>query len=226
MNVPSIRYCTFGLALVLASLSPSLAFASGETVSTGNLGDLPPGVTVKIFFSATVDAGLPATDNQVSVQGNVTGSNFSAGVTDDPDEINANDPTLTTVPTADLEIVLDGDPATIPAGGNLTYTVTLDNMGPDSAVNTEYTVTLDPNVDYVSDTGGGSHAAGVVTFSPGTLTANGQSTADIVVTVDNPLPPLTTDITSTANATTTTDDPVTPNNTESETTTTQTGDAQ
>ena len=64
MNVPSIRYCTFGLALVLAALSPSLAFASGETVSTGNLGDLPPGVMVKIFFSTTVDAGLPVTDNQ------------------------------------------------------------------------------------------------------------------------------------------------------------------
>jgi uncharacterized repeat protein (TIGR01451 family) len=218
------RSITRLLAILLAALSPGLAFGSGETVSVTGLGDLPPGVTVTILFEATVDSSLPAASNSVFTQATISGGNFSNVLSDDPAVGGASDPTTTAVPTADLKVTLTSSDATVPATP-FTYTVTVDNLGPDDADNVVVTVTLDDELNYQSDTcGAGSAPADVVTINFGSIAATGQSTCTITVLADAPL--LGTDVSSTADVTTSTDDPVGGNNSDTETTPVSTGEVQ
>jgi VCBS repeat-containing protein len=61
------------------------------------LGDVPPGKSVTIRFNATVTNPMPAGVTSVSNQGTVSGGNFAAVLTDDPDAVGSTDPTVTVV---------------------------------------------------------------------------------------------------------------------------------
>ncbi|MGE0883538.1 MAG: HYR domain-containing protein [Blastocatellales bacterium] len=69
---------------------------SGETVMK-NIALIPPGKTVSIMFSVTVNSPFPAGICTVANQGTVSGSGFSTVVTDDPNVGGIADPTVTTV---------------------------------------------------------------------------------------------------------------------------------
>ncbi|MCA1602275.1 MAG: carboxypeptidase regulatory-like domain-containing protein, partial [Acidobacteria bacterium] len=72
---------------------------SGEAVGPINIGTLPAGKSVTIIYAATVDT--PPTARQASHQGTVTytGGPGSPLLTDDPDVIGANNPTVTLIDT-------------------------------------------------------------------------------------------------------------------------------
>ena len=219
------QWPTVCMLIAGAILFNGTAHASAGVINV-NLGDLPQGVTVHVYYQATVNSSLPAANNSVSNQLTVSGTNFASIVTDDPDVGGATDPTVTAVPTANLATTLSASVANVPAAGTpFTYTLTVTNNGPDAADNVVATLTLDPELNYQSDTCMvGSAPGNVFTLNVGTLANTASATCDIEVLADNPL--IDTEVVSTGAATTSTDDPVPSNDSEMETTPVATGEVQ
>ncbi|WP_277871163.1 DUF7507 domain-containing protein [Dokdonella fugitiva] len=98
---------------------------SGNTVS-GTIGNLPSGGSVLVTIDGVAPAGPVALSNTASVEP-------PAGV-NDPDLIDNRSTVVTAVgaPSADLAIDKTG-PASAIEGGNVTYTLTVTNNGPDVA---------------------------------------------------------------------------------------------
>jgi M6 family metalloprotease-like protein/uncharacterized repeat protein (TIGR01451 family) len=115
---------------------------------------------------------------------------------------------------ADLSITKSDDPDPVAAGTQLTYTLTVDNDGPDTANNVVVTDALPPEVDYVSDTDTCVEGPpGTLTCSLGSLPSGGSSSFDIVVDVPAGLAHSgTTSISNTAGVTSDQFDPDTSNN--------------
>lgn len=115
----------------------------------------------------------------------------------------------------DVGITKTASPTTVTLGGNLTYTLTATNNGPDSATGVSVVDTLPAGVTFVSATpsqGTATQASGVVTAAIGTLTSGQSATITIIVT------PTTTNATAgtvsnTATVSTTEFDTNTANNT-------------
>jgi uncharacterized repeat protein (TIGR01451 family) len=112
---------------------------------------------------------------------------------------------------ADLEISKADSPDPVTVGDNLTYTITVTNLGPDAATNVVVTDTLPSGVTFVSASPGCVHSAGVVTCNLGNIPAGDSVTITIVVTVTAP-----GTISNTATVTSDTLDPNTANNSDAE----------
>lgn len=95
-------------------------------------------------------------------------------------------PAPTTISGADLTItshVATPDPAT--AGSELSYSITVSNLGPDTASDTVLTDTLPASTTFVSASGNGatcSHNSGVVSCNLGSIIKNGTRTLTLIVT--------------------------------------------
>ncbi|HEU4386686.1 MAG TPA: hypothetical protein VFV34_02735, partial [Blastocatellia bacterium] len=132
-----------------AALAPAM---SGETINQ-NLGTIPAGKSVTLTFRVTINTPVtPAGTTQVCNQGTVTADTISPVLTNDPDTAAPNDPTCTTLAQADLEIVSKtGVPSPdVPAGSNITYTVSFRNNGPDAGNNVKVTDAIPANTTFVS----------------------------------------------------------------------------
>ena len=83
----------------LPDQKPATPNSGGQV--TINVGTITPGSTAVLNFQVTVNATAPSGANQISNQGSVT-SSAPTVLTDDPDTVAANDPTLTPLvhPTA------------------------------------------------------------------------------------------------------------------------------
>jgi uncharacterized repeat protein (TIGR01451 family) len=91
---------------------------------------------------------------------------------------------LLPVPTeADLNLSQTA-PLTVTVGQTFTYTLTINNVGPATALSAILTDTLPAGVTFVSATAGCVEAAGVVTCTLGDLTNGGTTVVEIVVTAD------------------------------------------
>lgn len=85
----------------------------------------------------------------------------------------------------DLEVAKDDSVDPVVAGEQLTYTIDVNNDGPDIALDVIVTDTLPAGVTYVSDTGGcDSSALPVLTCNVGTLLAGAGTSFSITVDVD------------------------------------------
>ena len=114
---------------------------------------------------------------------------------------------------ADLTLSKSGDEA-VPRGGNITYSVVVNNGGPDTAANVIVTDPLPAHTTFVN----ASVTQGSATFNAGTITANlgaiasqESATLTIVVSINEDTPRDTT-ISNTATVTSDTFDPETSNN--------------
>jgi uncharacterized repeat protein (TIGR01451 family) len=128
---------------------------------------------------------------------------------------------------ADLEISQGADKTTVKQDDRLTYTITVKNFGPDSAIGAVINDTLTSGVTFVSAKANtGSFAAppvgqtGVVTWNVGNLQNGDQEGAQIEVTV---IVRGKTTLTNTATVVSSTTDPNPVNNSSSLTTTVQSG---
>ncbi len=93
--------------------------------------------------------------------------------------------TTTVVPIADLEVTKSG-PATVNAGGNVTYTLTISNKGPSPAANVVLSDTLPANnAGFVSASGNFTRVGNAVTWNLGTLSAGGSANETVVITAPN-----------------------------------------
>jgi len=177
------------LTLVLTypdNLNSTPIIAGGGTCSVGtsgcspgeplvwNLGALAPGeaVTVSVnenVLSQAADGAAISFPIDLSESGTAGTLNIA--------------PTMTV--QADSPLKLAADPLTDPAapGSNLTYEVTYGNNGAVDATGAVLSFALPANTSFVSASGGGSHAGGVVSWNLGTLLAHDGGRQRVTVQV-------------------------------------------
>ncbi len=173
---------------VVDELPAGLSFVSGNTtqgtlghaagVVTVNMGNLDSGASETITITTQVDPGARGTlENWAEVTANEPDSNLA----------NNTDRALTEIMAeADLGITKTGAPAPVPSGEQLTYTLTVTNLGPSDATGVMVEDVLPAEVDYVTATTGQgtvTHAAGVVRVDLGDLAAGASQTIEIVTQV-------------------------------------------
>jgi uncharacterized repeat protein (TIGR01451 family) len=125
-------------------------------------------------------------------------------------------------PAADLHVSIDDSPDPVVERDQVTYTVTVDNLGPGQAPNTRLVDILPADPRFVSATAsqgscvrdGSGNSGGALTCELGTIVAFGQATVTIVVEPRNVEP-----ITNTATVSASAPDPNPGNNSDTETTT-------
>ena len=209
VTVTNLSPLTASNVVVSDSLPSGVVFVSATGGGTNNSGvvtwptivALTNGQGFTFFVTVTAPAG-----------GTLT--NIVSGVTSTVDPVPGNnngaDPsaiTITTVtPVADLKIGKIG-PATVFAGSNLTYTISVTNFGPSSAGGVVVTDALPVGVIFVSASGGGATNSGVVNWNLGTMTSGQVSNVTVTVTA-----PASGSLTNTANVSSPTGDPVPTNN--------------
>jgi uncharacterized delta-60 repeat protein/uncharacterized repeat protein (TIGR01451 family) len=149
----------------------------------------PPGTNGIVSWSIASLALGASTNLFLTVQPIVVGLlTNSATVSAATSDLNAEDDTasvvtLVTSPTADLVLGLTGGPDPLFLGGNLTYSISITNLGPGTAPVVTLTDTLPPSVLFVSASPAGYTVAGsVVTFTNlGSLGSGGRAVASVVV---------------------------------------------
>ncbi|HKQ62502.1 MAG TPA: trypsin-like peptidase domain-containing protein [Candidatus Polarisedimenticolaceae bacterium] len=92
-----------------------------------------------------------------------------------------------TAPHPVLGITKTAAPSPVGAGGLLTYTLAYSNSGTAAASGVVLVDSVPANTTFVSATGGGSFAAGLVTWNLGSLASGAAGSVDLVVRVGSPL---------------------------------------
>jgi len=151
--------------------------------STGrwDVGSLSNGGSATLTIDATVDLGTGGSTITNHIDG------LSADQVD-PTSGNNQDSAAITVKSADLQINKSDSPDPVIAGTSLTYTLTVNNSGPDDATGVTVTDTLPSGIIFVSDShthGGYDNGTGVWTV--GNLASSDSATLTLLFTVDSSL---------------------------------------
>ena len=143
------------------------------TVLNITVGTLPAGGTTNYYVVEVAPGSGPVTN--VAVAG---------ATTYDPNLLNNTNATVSAVtPVFDLAIGKSGS-ATIGATSNLTYNITVTNLGPSAASGVVVTDTVPVGASFVSASGNGANASGIVTWAIGTMTSGQVS--NLTVTIKAP----------------------------------------
>jgi uncharacterized repeat protein (TIGR01451 family) len=179
-----------GVTFVSCSTSPPGLCPSAPVVGglvTVNLGALPANAIAIVTIQTTVTA---APGSALANSASVTSD------TPDPNAAN-NTATATTsvtpAPSTDLSIAKSDAPDPVFSGNNLTYTITVNNLGPNTANGVEVSDPLPGGTTFVSCvasqgscTGPAVGLNGTVRALLGTITSAGSATVTIVVNVSAP----------------------------------------
>jgi len=135
---------------------------------------LASGANVTITVTASINAAGPF-DNTASV----------TATEPDPDPIDNTDSTDNggTATSADLSLVKIVDDATPNVGGNVVFTITVTNGGPNTATNVTVTDQLPAGLTYVSDNGGGSYVPGTGVWTIASIANGASASLQITATV-------------------------------------------
>ena len=95
-------------------------------------------------------------------------------------------PVVVLGPLPSVSIADSPDP--VAAGGSVTYTIAYANTGDTEATNVTISDAIPANTSFVSSTGGGTQAGGVVTWNLGILAAGASGSVQLTVRVASPLP--------------------------------------
>jgi uncharacterized repeat protein (TIGR01451 family) len=151
---------------------PSSSCDPGDTMNF-NIGTLPAGAVTTVSMVFTIAAATPA--------GTVVTLPVSALINN---VITASATDSVTVSTDNaLSLAVNEDFNGAPSGGTLTYTLAYGNRSIDSVTGTALSLPLPAGATFVSATGGGSAAAGTVTWNLGTLLAGQSGRQQVVVTL-------------------------------------------
>ncbi|MBA2543299.1 MAG: DUF11 domain-containing protein, partial [Deltaproteobacteria bacterium] len=197
-----------GTTFVSASGAGWACSASGQVVTCTRT-SLGPGTAPAITITATAPAE----------GGSITDTASVSAATADPVAGN-NTASATTVVTAsaDLAIAISDSPDPVTAGGTLTYTIDVTNLGPSTAATLSMANTLGSGVTFISAVGTGwtcSRAGQVVTCGRPSL-ATGAAPA---ITITTTAPVNASSVVDTATISAATVDPVAANNSATATTT-------
>lgn len=190
------------------------------TCTNGSGGGLNNGYTGPIIctFAAALNSGNSA--NTLTIRLTVTAGTASGTTiqnstsvtsgTTDPTPSNNTAVTSVLVETAgqsDLAVSMTASPTPVFISGNLTYSITVQNLGLANATGVNLTDSIPAGTTFVSASAGCTYAAPTVTCALGNINANASSSAQIVLTAPSSAGP----ISNTASVPTT-NDPVTTNN--------------
>jgi len=182
-------------ASLLGLLGVLAAPASHADLNPLLIGSLPPGKTITIRFDADIATPptLPAGVTSVSNQGSISATGIPVLLTDDPDAGGTADPTVTALDRSlDLRVTKTESVDPVFAGsapGNLTYVVTVENVGGNDAsgVALSETLTLPAGVTIDSITpSAGLYApanAPVGSWTLGNLPVGASETLTVVLSV-------------------------------------------
>jgi uncharacterized repeat protein (TIGR01451 family) len=183
------------LSVTVAGATPGLQLGQLQVANTGTLaGTLSittdPSFTPAVGQTFTIVTCTPCAGKFKAVTGQlIPPSNTNAyGVT-----VSATSATLTVKKAADLKIT-GSAPSTVTHSTNFSYTLTVTNLGPNSAATVTVTDTLPSGVTFVSATSGCSAVGLQVTCSLGTM----ASSASVVLTITVTAPSSTGTIVNTA----------------------------
>ena len=165
-----------GLGYITAATNGSVAAANVAQTTTAGTASLSVGQTLTLSVSASVLAST----------GNVT--NTAVGTSTTPDPNPGNTATVVTPVTASADLTLTkviNGPAV--QGSTVSYTVTVINLGPSSALNVQITDVLSAGLSFISASTSGSAAAvnsgQVTTAGAGVLTLGQTLTLVVNATV-------------------------------------------
>ena len=150
--------------------------------------DLGPAGRLTVILNEQIATGDGATSAGITVNAIhviADGLLFGSIIEIDGDIIISQAVAEVTCEEADLSITKSDSPDPVTAGEDLTYTLTVDNAGPDDADNVVVTDTLPPTASFVSATpsqGSCTHDSGEVVCELGTIANGAGATITIVVT--------------------------------------------
>jgi uncharacterized repeat protein (TIGR01451 family) len=122
---------------------------------------------------------IPESEGEITNHASVTGDQ-----SDPTPDNNAASATTTVAPAADLDLAKVDSPDPVAAGQDVTYTLTVRNLGPSQASGITLTDNLPAAVSYGSASpsqGSCSESAGTVTCNLGTLNQSGVATVQVTV---------------------------------------------
>ena len=154
---------------------------------TCDLGTIAGGDTVTITLTSPTTAAICAGDNTIENTVSVTTSNDGRNTSDADVEAEGNQPTVITVDCAEIDIEKTAADATVDAGDNVTYTITVTNNGDGEARDVVVTDTLptNPGLDWtvtVSPEGAGTCDTDSVPMTCDLGTIAGGDTVTITLT--------------------------------------------
>ena len=160
--------------VVYRDLLPPVVMPVGPVVTNANLGDVPSGWSTSFSYTVTVPT---------SALGPLTNTAWVTSPTPDTQPGNETGTCVTVLEGTDLRVIKTGDPVAV-RGGNLSYTVTVSNLGVGAATNVVYRDLLPAGVTPV----GGA----VTNTNLGTVPSAWSTSFTYTVAVDtNVLGPLT-----------------------------------
>ena len=179
---------------------------SGQQVTCA-LGDLANGATRTIHITVLIELAL--------AEQAVTNTAEVSSETPDPDEAdNRAEAAILVAPAADLKLdktaALEGGAATLALPGKVTYTLAVENAGPDEAKSVLVSDPLPAGETYVSDDAGCTLSGQTVTCALGDLADHEVRAIHLIVTVGASLGEQT--VLNSASVTSATDDPEPANN--------------
>ncbi|NNE59135.1 MAG: DUF11 domain-containing protein [Hellea sp.] len=172
-NFPSDLTCTHTSSTTGGASGISFS-GSGDISETLNM---PSGSTAT--YSAICAVGPTATGT-LSNTATISGSNT------DPASGNnsATDADTVISAEADLSVTMTDSVDPVTAGSNVTYTSLVTNAGPSPATNTIATFTLPAGVTFVSTSGCAADPSGIPACSLGTISASGNASFNVTVSVN------------------------------------------
>ncbi|WP_187276457.1 DUF11 domain-containing protein [Parahaliea maris] len=168
------------------TLPPNTGFVNatgGGTLSGGIVSwapnSIPAGATGLFLVELTINSPL-ANGTLLSANASVNSAQTK------PLGAGPANTTVTSSPV--LTIIKRADRQQVGAGLAVTYTIDYANTGTDQATNVVIEDHLPTDATYVSNTGGGTHSGGVVTWNLGTVPANASGSLTVIVNANTPLP--------------------------------------
>jgi len=194
--------------------------ASGGGWTCSNVGNVSVTCTTAVLATGATAPVITVTVTAPTQGASLTNDASVSAATPDPDASNNSSSADTTVtPSADLAITKTG-PATVVAGGSVTYQLSVTNNGPSDASGVSVTDTLPAGVTFASAAGTGwscTHSGNVSVTCTRAALATVASAPDITVVVTAPAQ--AGSITNAAKVSATTADPNVTNNDAAATTT-------
>ncbi|MBK8492602.1 MAG: DUF11 domain-containing protein [Saprospirales bacterium] len=135
------------------------------------------GVVITLVNPNPNQSSLPSTENVVQFNWQYTGPGT-------PPYGEPVETVCTSLRCIDVSLELVADNLTPNVGDNVTFTITVNNLGPDPATLVDVTSLLPSGFTYVSDDGGGAYNSGTGLWTIGTLNGGATTTLQIVATVN------------------------------------------
>ncbi len=143
-------------------------------IGVWTVGTLAPGASTTLIVEGSLLNNTPA--------GAILSSRLLANSSENVQVMAGQDLIADSTPL--LRLHLAGDPGPAVAGQDFTYRIHVGNIGETTPTNPELRLRLPQGVSFISDTAGGSHSDGVVTWTLGPVATDSGRELEVLVSID------------------------------------------